>query len=163
MRPPMKRTFLALPVLLAACSGSPTTMTSPSLPTSPGVTNSSSAQVQALQSVSSAATIASQVGAAMGNPGVASTGATVAAAADTLTQTASVIWPSAGPFTYVDLYVNTGDPVGMRALVPYLMKPGVWMLIQVDNLSTASKHYRFQKVTTGGPQMPEVDVFKTGH
>lgn len=63
---------------------------------------------------------------------------------------------------YVDVTVALGDPNGMRALVPYLMKPEVWTLIKCEMNGTTEKHYRFQKVTSNdGKPLPDVDVFKT--
>jgi hypothetical protein len=63
---------------------------------------------------------------------------------------------------YVDVTVALGDPNGMRALVPYLMKPEVWTLVKCEMNGTTEKHYRFQKVTSSdGKSLPEVDVFKT--
>lgn len=65
-------------------------------------------------------------------------------------------------FEYADVTVDLGDPVGMRALVPYLMKPESWTLIKCDMLSATSKHYRFQKVTSNdGKALPDVDIFRT--
>jgi len=65
-------------------------------------------------------------------------------------------------FEYADVTVDLGDPNGMRALVPYLIKPEIWTLIKVEMVSTTSKHYRFQKVTSNdGRALPDVDVFKT--
>jgi hypothetical protein len=64
-------------------------------------------------------------------------------------------------FEYVDVTVELGDPVGMRALVPYLMKPESWTLIKCDMTSATSKHYRFQRVTSNdGKSLPDVDIFK---
>ena len=64
-------------------------------------------------------------------------------------------------FEYADITVDLGDPNGMRALVPYLIKPEIWTLIKVEMVSTTSKHYRFQKVTSNdGRSLPDVDVFK---
>src|SRR5438477_8705972 len=37
----------------------------------------------------------------------------------------SVTFDSSKKFELADVYVSTGDPTGMRALVPYLMKPEV--------------------------------------
>jgi hypothetical protein len=66
-------------------------------------------------------------------------------------------------FEYAEVTVDLGDPVGMRALVPYLMKPETWILIKCDMLSATSKYYKFQKVTSNdGRSLPEVDLFKTG-
>ena len=64
-------------------------------------------------------------------------------------------------FEYADVYVTLGDATGMRELVPYLLKPEVWTLIKCEMLSDTSKHYRFQRISTGtGRVMPEVDIFK---
>jgi hypothetical protein len=134
-----------------------------------GTTTSSSSQVQTLQAVSSTASTVSQVGNVMGNPAVALGGAAVAAVADALGTRASS--PSAAAalqvaankrFDYADVYTDLGDPTGMRALVPYLMKPEVWTLIQCEMPSPTSRHYRFQKISTGADRpLPEVDIFKT--
>ena len=62
---------------------------------------------------------------------------------------------------YVDVYVEMGDPTGMRALVPYLLRPETWTLIKCEMQSTTSKHYRFQRVTSNdGKSLPDVDIFK---
>lgn len=64
---------------------------------------------------------------------------------------------------YADVTVSLDDPNGMRALVPYLMKPEIWTLIKCEMVSEKSKHYRFQKVASNdGKPLPDVDVFKTG-
>jgi hypothetical protein len=64
-------------------------------------------------------------------------------------------------FEYADVYTDLGDPTGQRELVRYLLKPEVWTLIKCEMLSDTSKHYRFQKLTSGeGRVMPEVDIFK---
>src|SRR5258706_10950777 len=64
-------------------------------------------------------------------------------------------------FEYADVYVSMGDATGMRALVPYLMKPESWMLVKCEMLTPTYKHYRFQKVSTGdGRATPEGDIFK---
>lgn len=58
--------------------------------------------------------------------------------------------------------VSLGDPNGMRALVPFLMKPEIWTLVKCEMTSSSEKHYRFQRVTSNTAQpLPEVDVFKT--
>jgi len=63
---------------------------------------------------------------------------------------------------YADVTVALGDPNGMRALVPFLMKPEVWTLVKCEMVGTTEKHYRFQKVTSNdGRSLPDVDVFKT--
>lgn len=65
-------------------------------------------------------------------------------------------------FEYVDVYVDMGDPNGMRALVPYLIKPESWSLVQCEMTSSTTKHYKFQRLTSSnGRALPEVDVFKT--
>ena len=64
-------------------------------------------------------------------------------------------------FEFADIYVDLGDPNAMRALVPYLIKPESWMLVQCEMTSPTSKHYKFQRLTaTDGRAMPDVDVFK---
>src|SRR5262245_37417488 len=50
-------------------------------------------------------------------------------------------------FEYAEVTVDIGDPVGMRALVPYLINPGSWTLIKCEMVSSTSKYYKFQKVT----------------
>lgn len=169
---------LVVPVILAltACQGtgaatpvaSTSTATSsvPAVPSAAGATPTTvSPTVQTLQSISSAASTASQVGAALGNPAVAGAGAAVAAVADTLANSsaanAQLGAMASSKLEYADVYIDMGDPTGMRAIVPYLMKPEVWSLIQVD-MSGSSKHYRFMKVSTG-VQSPEVDIFKPRH
>jgi hypothetical protein len=134
-----------------------------------GGSTTPSSQVQTLQAISSTASTVSQVGNAMGNPAVALGGAAVAAVADALGTRASS--PSAAAalqvaaskrFEYADVYTDMGDPTGMRALVPYLMKPELWTLIQCEMPTPTSRHYRFQKISTGTDRpMPEVDIFKT--
>lgn len=63
---------------------------------------------------------------------------------------------------YADVTVSLGDPNGMRALVPFLMKPEIWTLVKCEMTSSSEKHYRFQRVTSNTAQpLPEVDVFKT--
>jgi len=63
---------------------------------------------------------------------------------------------------FADVYVSLEDPTGMRALVPYLMKPESWTLIKCDMTSSTSRHYRFQKVASNdGKALPDVDIFKT--
>jgi hypothetical protein len=83
-----------------------------------------------------------------------------------VTNTPTVPAPAIDPtrrFEYAEVTVDLGDPVGMRALVPYLMKPEIWMLIKCDMLSATSKYYKFQKVTSNdGRSLPEVDIFKIG-
>jgi len=65
-------------------------------------------------------------------------------------------------FEYAEVTVDVGDPVGMRALVPYLLKPETWTLVKCEMVSTTSKYYKFQKVTSNdGRSLPDVDVFKT--
>jgi hypothetical protein len=65
-------------------------------------------------------------------------------------------------FEYAEVTVDLGDPVGMRALVPYLLKPDTWTLVKCEMLSATSKHYKFQKVTSNdGRSLPDVDIFKT--
>ena len=62
---------------------------------------------------------------------------------------------------YVDVYTELGDPQGMKELVPYLLNPDIWSLVKCEMTSTTSKHYRFQRVSTGeGRAMPTVDIFK---
>jgi len=62
---------------------------------------------------------------------------------------------------YADVTVALGDPNGMRALVPFLMRPEVWTLVKCEMIGTTEKHYRFQKVTSNdGKSLPDVDVFK---
>lgn len=62
---------------------------------------------------------------------------------------------------FADVYVSLEDPTGMRALVPYLLKPETWTLIKCDMTSTTSRHYRFQKVASNdGKALPDVDVFR---
>jgi hypothetical protein len=62
---------------------------------------------------------------------------------------------------YVDVYTELGDPTGMKELVPYLLNPDIWTLVKCEMTSTTSKHYRFQRVSTGeGRAMPTVDIFK---
>lgn len=64
-------------------------------------------------------------------------------------------------FEYAEVTVDLGDPVGMRALVPYLLKPETWTLVKCEMVSTTSKYYKFQKVTSNdGRSLPDVDVFK---
>jgi len=66
-------------------------------------------------------------------------------------------------FEYAEFTIELGDPVGMRALVPYLIKPEIWTLVKCEMVSTTSKYYKFQKVTSNdGRSLPDVDVFKTG-
>jgi hypothetical protein len=63
---------------------------------------------------------------------------------------------------FVDVYVEMGDPTGMRALVPYLLKPETWTLIKCEMQSSTSKHYRFQRVASNdGKSLPDVDLFKS--
>ena len=60
-----------------------------------------------------------------------------------------------------DVYVSLEDPTGMRALVPYLMKPESWTLIKCEMTSSTSRHYRFQKVASNdGKALPDVDIFR---
>ena len=62
---------------------------------------------------------------------------------------------------FADVYVSLEDPNGMRALVPYLLKPESWTLIKCDMTSATSRHYRFQKVASNdGKALPDVDVFR---
>lgn len=63
---------------------------------------------------------------------------------------------------YVDIVVDLQDPIGMRPIAFYLTKPDTWTLIKCEMLSTTSKRYRFQKITSNdGKSLPEVDIFKT--
>jgi len=65
-------------------------------------------------------------------------------------------------FEYAEVTVELGDPNGMRALVPFLMKPETWTLIKCEMVSTTSKFYKFQKVTSNdGRSLPDVDIFKS--
>lgn len=65
-------------------------------------------------------------------------------------------------FEFADIYVDLTDPNGMRPLVPYLIKPESWMLVQCEMTSSTTKHYKFQRLTTSdGRQIPDVDIFKT--
>jgi hypothetical protein len=77
----------------------------------------------------------------------------------------TVATPAVDPtrrFEYAEVTVDLGDPVGMRALVPYLLKPETWTLVKCEMLSATSKHYKFQKVTSNdGRSLPDVDIFKT--
>jgi hypothetical protein len=62
---------------------------------------------------------------------------------------------------FADVEVNLEDPTGMRALVPYLLKPETWTLIKCDMKSPTSRSYRFQKVASNdGKSLPDVDVFR---
>ena len=62
---------------------------------------------------------------------------------------------------FADVYVSLEDPTGMRALVPYLMKPESWTLIKCDMTSPTARHYRFQKVASNdGKSLPDVDIFR---
>jgi hypothetical protein len=62
---------------------------------------------------------------------------------------------------FADVYVSLEDPTGMRALVPYLMKPESWTLIKCEMTSSTSRHYRFQKVASNdGKALPDVDIFR---
>jgi len=83
----------------------------------------------------------------------------------TTTSTPTVPAPAVDPtrrFEYAEVTVDLGDPVGMRALVPYLLKPETWTLVKCEMLSATSKHYKFQKVTSNdGRSLPDVDIFKT--
>jgi hypothetical protein len=155
------------PLLLLALGACGTATTDYSGAPAPGTTTNSTA-VQALNQVSSSATTASQVGSELGKQGLAANAAAVAQTADALA--ADLASKSAGKpmvtdpstrFEYQDVYTELGDPEGMRALVPYLLHPDTWMLVKCEMLSPTSKHYRFQKISTGtGRVMPEVDIFK---
>lgn len=170
----LRRLLPVLVLALGACQN--LTATDPNATGAAGLATTGSAPaqstaVQNLQTISSAATTASQVGAAMGNPTVAGAGAAVAAIADAAANTAATAQTVLGTnqsqmaqkLQYADVWVSLGDPEGMKALVPYLMKPGVWMLIKCEMFSATSRHYQFMKVTAGPDiPMPEVDIFNKG-
>ncbi len=165
MRSLMSRSLPFLLLALAACqSTSPDASAAPA----PGtVTNSSAAQ--ALSTVSSSATTASQIGSSIGKNGLAKNGAVVAQTADALAADLagksagnSVAMDTSQRFEVEDVYTSLGDPEGMRALVKYFLHPEVWMLVKCEMLSDTCKHYRFQRITTGQSRiMPEVDIFKS--
>ena len=90
--------------------------------------------------------------------GVQNANSTPTTPATTATKTTS--FDTDKKLEYVDLYVETGDPSGMRVLAPYLLKNEEWMLVKCEMLSPTSKHYRFQRVTTAdGRSLPSVDLF----
>jgi len=160
----MHRSLALLLLALGACQNA-----SPDYSGAPSAgTNTRSTAVQALNQVSSSATTASQVGSAFGNTGLAANGAAVAQVADALatdlagkSAAQSVTVDGSNRFEYEDVYTSLGDPEGMRALVPFLLHPETWMLVKCDMTSATTKHYRFQKISTGtGRAMPEVDIFK---
>jgi hypothetical protein len=170
MRATVKKALPLLLLALGACQHLSSAGTdSGATGSSPGGTTSSSSQVKTLQQISSTASTVSQVGSAMGNPGVAVAGATVAAVAEALgtaanspTVVAAMNSAASKRFEYADVYTSLGDATGMKALVPYLMKPEVWTLIKCEMLSATARHYRFQKISTGTDRpMPEVDIFKS--
>jgi hypothetical protein len=170
MRRIVKKALPLFLLVLGACQHLTQGSTDSGSTASPlGGSTSTSSAVNTLQQVSSTASTVSQVGAAMGNPAVAAAGATVAAVADALgtaanspAVVAAMNAAASKTFEFADVYTSLGDPTGMRALVPYLMKPEVWTLIKCEMLSATSRHYRFQRILTGTDRpMPEVDIFKT--
>jgi hypothetical protein len=171
MRPAMMKGIPVLLLALAACHQTLTDPSSSAASPVPGQTlesgtTSSSDQVKALQSIGSAGTTASQLGFAMGNPAIAGAGAAVAALADAASaaSTKSIATPTIDPtkrFEYADVYVDLGDPMGMRSLVPYLMNQKEWMILQCEMLTPTFKHYKFQRVTDGqGRALPSTDPFQ---
>jgi hypothetical protein len=88
----------------------------------------------------------------------------VSDAADNATETPGSKTPeidTTKKLEFADVYVSLEDPTGMRALVPYLMKPESWTLIKCEMTSTTARHYRFQKVASNdGKSLPDVDIFR---
>jgi hypothetical protein len=62
---------------------------------------------------------------------------------------------------YEDVYVDMKDPNGQKGLVYYLMKPDVWHIDKVVQMTPTTKHWRFWRVArTDGKAMPEVDPLR---
>lgn len=112
---------------------------------------------------SSGGTSATDAGAPQTGTTTQSAGVQGAAASTPAAANATTTFDTAKKLEVVDVWVETGDPQGQRALVPYLLKPEEWMLIKCEMLSATSKHYRFQRVSsTDGKSLPQVDIFKQG-
>ncbi len=92
---------------------------------------------------------------------VATAVSTATASGPPTSGTQNTTFDSTKSLEYADVYVDMGDPTGMQALVPYLMKPKDWMLIGCEMTSATSKHYRFMKVASNtGQELPDVNIFK---
>jgi hypothetical protein len=130
--------------------------------------------VQALQQVSNTATDASTIGSSLGGTAFA---ASAAAVAQTASAVASLVTDLAGMgasksatvpnpsqrLEVKDVYTDLNDPDSQRALVPYLLHPDTWTLIKCEMPTPTSRHFQFQRITTGDSRaLPEVDIFKTG-
>jgi hypothetical protein len=57
----------------------------------------------------------------------------------------------------VDLYVDMRDQNSMRQLVPYLLQNEEWMLVKSEYTSATTRHYRFQRISTGAEPTPLSD------
>ena len=167
MRRVLKRLAPALCLGLSACgmlpglssgNGSADPSAAAPAPTTPSSTVTST--------VNAAAAVATAAGTPtpdnVVNAANAVAGAVTAATASTpVSGSQTVTFDSTKKLEYADVYVDMGDPTGMQALVPYLLKPKDWMLVGCEMTSATSKHYRFMKVASNtGQELPDVNIFK---